>query len=417
LLACLGFPEALPAESLPAQSLDAREVFARYSDRVVMIRVVERDSGAKAVFGTGFAISPSGHVVTNYHVVSNLVHEPEHYRAELVRESGDAEEATLLAIDVVHDLALVRAESGSPTWFELGSGRVPAGARMYSLGHPLDLGLSIVEGTYNGLVRHALYDKIHLTGSLNPGMSGGPTILGDGQVVGVNVASAGNQVGFLVPVARVKRLSERALAPGFRVPDDFLADATRQLDAHQARYLGELLERPFETVELAGYRVPGQLAPFFKCWGDAERAQHQPYETFAHQCSTEDYLFVSHSHFSGVVSFRHRVIETHELDRFRFFALYSSLFAETGYLTGARDEVTNFRCRSDLVSNASGVLKAVLCLRRYRKLPGLYDAVLKAATLGKSRSGFETQLILSGVSIESVERFGRRYLEAVEWDE
>jgi hypothetical protein len=378
--------------------------------------VVERDSAAKATIGTGFAISPSGHVVTNYHVVSNLVQEPEHYRAELVRESGDAEDVALLAIDVVHDLALVRANGGTPAFFELASAKVPIGARMYSLGHPHDLGLSIVEGTYNGLLRHALYDKIHLTGSLNPGMSGGPTILANGEVVGVNVSSAGNQVSFLVPIERVKSLAERALAREFHAPADFLTDATRQLDEHQSRYLGELLDHPFATVQLGGYRVPGELAPFFKCWGDAMREEHEPYQVLVHECSTEDYVFVSGSHFSGVVSFRHRVLESHELDRYQFFSLYSDRFAETDYLTGDRDEVTSFRCRADLVSDPSGVIKAVLCLRRYRKLPGLYDAVFKAATLGQPNKGLETRLILSGVSFASVERFVNHYLKAFEWN-
>jgi hypothetical protein len=406
---------ALPSGPAAAESEDAREVFARFSDRIVKIRVIERDSAAKATIGTGFAISPRGHVVTNYHVVSYLVHEPEHYRAELVRESGEAEEVSLLSIDVVHDLALVQVKSPTPTYFELASAQVPVGARMYSLGHPHDLGLSIVEGTYNGLLKHALYDKIHLTGSLNPGMSGGPTILSSGEVVGVNVSSAGNQVSFLVPIARVKKLAERALAPGFRAPDDFLADATRQLDEHQTRYLGELFDHPFATVQLGGYRVPGELAPFFKCWGDAEREEHTPYQVLVHECSTEDYVFVSGSHFSGVVSFRHRVLETRELDRYRFFTLYSDRFGEGDYFTGDRDEVTSFRCRSDLVSDPSGVVKAVLCLRRYRKLPGLYDAVFKAATLGRPDKGLETKLILSGVSFASIERFVNRYLEAFEW--
>jgi len=38
---------------------------------------------------------------------------------------------------------------------------------------------------------HALTPRIHLTGALNPGMSGGPTIDATGRVVGVNVATAG----------------------------------------------------------------------------------------------------------------------------------------------------------------------------------------------------------------------------------
>ena len=64
------------------------------------------------------------------------------------------------------------------------AGDVAHGARLYSIGNPHDLGISIVEGTHNGLLRHTLYPRIHFTGPINPGMSGGPTITPEGAVVG-----------------------------------------------------------------------------------------------------------------------------------------------------------------------------------------------------------------------------------------
>ena len=50
------------------------------------------------------------------------------------------------------------------------------GDRVLAMGHPRDLGLSIVEGTYNGQVEHVLTPRLHFTGPLNPGMSGGPAV-------------------------------------------------------------------------------------------------------------------------------------------------------------------------------------------------------------------------------------------------
>jgi len=60
-------------------------------------------------------------------------------------------------------------------------------------------------------------------------------------------------------------------------------------------------------------------------------------------------------------------------------------------------------------------LKAVMCLRAYKKLPGLYDAVLRAATLDKNDTGVQTTLVLAGVSYENATRFGRKYLESISW--
>jgi hypothetical protein len=57
----------------------------------------------------------------------------------------------------------------------------------------------------------------------------------------------------------------------------------------------------------------------------------------------------------------------------------------------------------------------VLCVRRYRKLGELYDAVLKVAVLGNRDSGLVSTLTLSGVSFENVDRLTSRYLERITW--
>ena len=41
---------------------------------------------------------------------------------------------------------------------------------------------------YNGLVERSYNERIHFTGALNPGMSGGPAVTADGRVVGINVS-------------------------------------------------------------------------------------------------------------------------------------------------------------------------------------------------------------------------------------
>jgi hypothetical protein len=48
-------------------------------------------------------------------------------------------------------------------------------------------------------------------------------------------------------------------------------------------------------------------------------------------------------------------------------------------------------------------------------MPGLYDAVLKAAVIGASTRGAETALALSGVSAATVQRVVGRYLGVIEW--
>jgi serine protease Do len=84
-------------------------------------------------------------------------------------------------------------------------------------------------------------------------------------------------------------------------------------------------------------------------------------------------------------------------------------------LDGDREDLTRFACRSQLVAGDGVPLKAVLCVRAYRKLAGLYDAVLRAATLDQAHQGLQTSAVLTGLSSASITRFVRRYLEGLGW--
>ena len=408
---------ALAPWSAPGQTTDrGEEVFRRYADRVVIIQVVELGSGAKAQVGSAFYVSPRGHLITNYHVVANVVHEPTRYRAELVSPDGPNEPVSIEAVNVVDDMAVVRAARAPVSHFELRPAEAAHGARLYSFGNPFDLGIAIVEGTHNGLLKHTLYPRIHFSGPLNPGMSGGPTITPNGSVIGVNVSTAGNEVSFLVPHERAVTLLTRALEPDYHAPPSLLPLVAQQLLAYQDAYVGTLFADGGEEVRLGPYRLPTRPAPFFNCWADAERSENVPYDAVTHECSTDDYVFVSRDHASGIVEFRHRFFESDELNRFQFAALASEAFQGSEWVSRAGDEdVTPFRCSTRNVEQGGLRLRSVFCVRRYRKLEGLYDAVLRAVTISPGRHGFVTTLTLSGVSGENAERVARRYLESIAW--
>lgn len=404
----------LPGSRAAAQSTP--EVFRRFSDRVVKIQVYAARSTAKTTLGSGFYVDGSGTVITNFHVVSKLINEPGRYRAELTDVRGVTVPVTVVAIDVVSDLAVLSSPTRPTAWLPLDTTGIRRGERLYSLGHPQDLGLSIVEGTYNGLLEHTLYPKIHFTGSLNPGMSGGPTITSDGHVAGINVSTEGNEISFLVPAARARALVARAHAPGFRVPGGFLADAARQILAYQDLYLRDMFRPSSPTVRLGSYRLPTQPAPFFKCWGDTYQKPDSQYTVLSHQCSTDDELFISDEQESGVAEVDHRLVTTTTLSTARFFSLYSTRFALADLDFGGDERyVTSFECQTRNVANGATRMRVLFCARAYRKLPGLYDAVVRAATLGSANTGVVTTLKLSGVSFPNARELARRYIGSVSW--
>lgn len=391
------------------------EIFRKHAGRVVKIEVVETGSSAKASIGSGFFVSARGHIITNYHVVSDLLHTPERYRADLVDASGARHKVTVAAVDVVHDLAVLSSGLNPPAHFTLAGANVSQGQRIYSLGHPRDLGLSIVEGTYNGHLSHTLHPRIHFTGSLNPGMSGGPAITDAGEVVGVNVASSGEQLSFLVPVERAASLLERSESDARSTVAPSLEQVGEQLRQYQNVYLRGMFAGDTEMVNLGPFRIVTQPAPFFRCWADATRSAELPYEEVQHSCSTDDYLFVAGDHSSGVVEVEHTLLSTKTLGAVRFFSLYSSIFGRDDTPFGSREHVTRWECSTRNVRNARLPMRAVLCLRRYRKLGELYDAVLKVAVLGRKDRGLVSTLTLSGVTFDNVELLSRRYLEHIRW--
>ena len=391
------------------------EVYRRYADRLVKLQVLESGSGAKSSLGTGFFVSADGRLLTNYHVVAEAVDDA-NYRIEWLDQSGVSKPGRVVAFDVVRDLAIVATDLPHKTFFVLRAPEVARGTRLYSLGHPEDLGLSIVEGTYNGLLSHTLYPKIHFTGPLNSGMSGGPALTASGEVVGVNVATAGNSLSFLVPIDAAIPLLDREEIdePG---SDAIVHEVGNQVLANQDRYLGTLFQGADSSVIIGPFQLPTQPAPFFRCWADADRGEEALYDIVDHRCSTDDYIYLSGSQSSGIVSMAHRVLVSRGLNPLRFYALYSAQLAQdhSGEGFDFAEDVTDYRCRNNNVRQHGMVIRTAFCLRRYRKYPGLYDARLKAAVLGARDAGVVTQLNLSGVSFANAEKIARQYLERIRW--
>jgi hypothetical protein len=324
----------------------------------------------------------------------------------------------VLAIDVVHDLAIVKADFAPERAFTLAPVSLAQGERLYALGHPLDLGLTINEGTYNGKLRHVLYDKLLFTGSLSPGMSGGPAIDAGGHVVGINVSTAGNEVSFLVPVERAVALLAAARSSGDSAgKGSFLDVAARQLREYQDVYLEGIFSDSGETVTLGGYTLPTQPAPFFRCWADAYRDPDDPYDLVRHQCSTDDEVYLSSDQSTGTLELTYDLLISNSLNTLRFYSLLSNRFSTDNgdFRYADEDDVTPFRCESGNIERQGHLMRTVFCVRKYRKLSGLYDVIVKAVLLGDGKSGVLATLSLYGVTFANAHEVARHYLERISW--
>ena len=105
-------PQAGAAASAPAAvpvSRDARRVYETSRAKLVQIRTLLRNTNTQSSVGSGFFVQGPGLIVTNFHVASQLALDPERHRGVFVPVDGTEGEVELLAFDVQHDLAVLRA--------------------------------------------------------------------------------------------------------------------------------------------------------------------------------------------------------------------------------------------------------------------------------------------------------------------
>jgi hypothetical protein len=370
--------------------------------------------------GSGFFVTRDGHIITNFHVVSQAALKPE--RHDLVYVTADGREAPLriLKIDVLHDLALLKAGDAEPRSFDALGFRpetksLAQGERIYSLGNPLDVGFAVMEGTYNGLVKRSFYPQIFFGGALSGGMSGGPALDQEGQVVGVNVARRvdGEQVSFLVPaVFATELLALGRDAPPLKTPAH--AVVGEQLQLHQAALTERFIAQGFKSATHAHYRVPVPPDVFMRCWGSSEPSRTGGLDLERSDCVMDTRIFVGDFN-TGALSVRHESYDGSKLGALRFAARYSQSFRNESFSRLRGEHQTRPQCHEDFVDRAGLPLRAVVCLRAYKLLPQLYDVSVLVATLDQNLAGVQGRLDAQGVSFANALRLSRHYLEAYAW--
>ncbi|HXV10115.1 MAG TPA: serine protease [Burkholderiales bacterium] len=409
---------ALAQEPEPELSLQTHALFERIRDSVAQIRVLLGTSDTHAATGSGFAVG-DGLIVTNYHVIADKALEPDVYRLEFVLPDGRRGPLQIVALDVVNDLAVVKGDTGPARALALRSRPLSKGDRGFSLGYPLGQGLTVVEGIYNGLSEELYYERIHFTGAINSGMSGGPAVDSAGRVFGVNVAThrRGQLVSFLVPASYAQKLLERARSDEAPPPRNFSGAVGAQLRSHD-RALQKSLEGPLPTQQLGPLVVPARMGAFMQCAAGTERERERPYDVNSYFCYMRSAVYVDPKLQTGTVVFRHRVLRSQELGPLRFAHVQETKFRDSvsSDYTSRRHH-TEFVCQDRIVALDGVRAKVAQCLRRYKLFEGLYDMTLKVATLGDSSLALHSELQMDGVSYEHAMRLSQRFLEAIRWNQ
>ena len=384
--------------------------FSNNYERIYQIRVLSPEAGSKSSIGSGFQVSADGLIVTNYHVVSQYVNAPENHNIEYVTNSGDKGLLELLDFDVIADLAVLRHPNPAEDYFTLNGDALDKGHIAHALGNPGDWGIIMVSGATNGFVEHSYEDRVLFSGSLNAGMSGGPSLNDNGEVIGINVATAGSQLSFLVPAKKAVALLARAQTLKTK---DYQLEIAKQLKAWQRPRIQELIDKEWPVEDFGGKSLFGEIRHDIQCWGSTnESKEDREIASIDKNCQAGDDVYLAYNLNAGQIVFHLHSRET--------ISLNDSQFAQQQITTMWADNAsnfdysTNYRCESDFIetdADTKGYQRVISCIRAYKKLPGLYDSLLLVQH-HESDKTFKAHLSLSALEHDQIKALHARFLEA-----
>ncbi|WP_246999622.1 S1C family serine protease [Halosolutus gelatinilyticus] len=215
---------------MSAREPNFTELYRDVAPAVVSIYVDGDRSGRGA--GSGFVYDRSGAVITNHHVVSGFGRTESAGRVadptlELRFSEGDWRVGRVVGTDPYTDLAVVEVEA-LPSYVDplpVASENPEPGRSVAAFGNPMGLDGTITTGIVSGISRttpvgggFAIPDVVQTDAPINPGNSGGPlvAVTADGapEVVGVNRARSGDNIGFAISPALVSRVVPELIERG-----------------------------------------------------------------------------------------------------------------------------------------------------------------------------------------------------------
>ncbi|MGH7765475.1 MAG: S1C family serine protease [Candidatus Dormibacteraceae bacterium] len=174
--------------------------------------------------GSGFVIAHqngASYIVTNNHVVQGAT------KVVVLMPDGRHFTASVQGNDPIQDLAVVKVTDESLPLAQFGdSTKLVAGQQVVAIGSPLGNQSSVTAGIIsalhrtisagggNGTVAESLPDVLQTDAAINPGNSGGPLADADGNVIGVNTATAttAQSIGYAIPSLIAKRIAQDLIA-------------------------------------------------------------------------------------------------------------------------------------------------------------------------------------------------------------
>jgi len=170
--------------------------------------------------GSGFFINEDGFAVTNFHVIEQFVQQ--NAKKIMMHIKGKDYEASVFALDVKNDLAVLKTNEKTDSYFQLSysdSNRLDSVTTIgFGLGIQWSSEVKITKGVVSAISgAQNDYSRMQIDAVVQSGNSGGPTVSDNGSVTGVVVEKASGKlaleqgedipegVGFAIKVSTLKQ--------------------------------------------------------------------------------------------------------------------------------------------------------------------------------------------------------------------
>lgn len=205
--------------------LSAKEVYKNCVNSVVYVETSGTSAGlyqsSATSSGSGFIVTDSGYIVTNYHVV-------EGGKSYKVTTYNNKEyDAKLIGYEESNDIAVLKIEGDSFQSVRYGnSSSISVGDNVYVIGNPLgDLTYTLTSGVVSALNRliksddGSLINMFQTDAAVNSGNSGGPVFDSTGSVVGIATAKYASSsiegLSFCIPINDVRSMIDDIINQGY----------------------------------------------------------------------------------------------------------------------------------------------------------------------------------------------------------
>lgn len=179
----------------------------------------------RSASGSGFIITDSGYILTNYHVIEDSD------KVQVATYDGKTHDATVIGYDSSNDVAVLKIEAEGLVPVKIGnSDALRVGDDVFAIGNPLgELTFSLTRGVVSALSRDVRIESgvsmslIQTDCAINSGNSGGALFNTKGEVIGITNAKYSSSsygasidnIGFAIPINTLVRIYESIIENGY----------------------------------------------------------------------------------------------------------------------------------------------------------------------------------------------------------